>query len=210
MNCQDVQEVLQADFDGDARPPTAALADHLVTCAACKRLHTASQRLRRGLNWLAPPSVPAGLLDRVVAAVRTDRRHRQRQRFRLAGALALAASVLVIALAGQMLPQPASPPSARPAEASIRETVNEASYAVARLTERTVDQAVDHTRGLLPTMDDSLLPMELPAPLEPPSLAGAGQGVSAGLEPLADSARRAFALFRRDLPPLGLEKKPEL
>jgi hypothetical protein len=63
---------------------------------------------------------------------------------------------------------------------------------------------------LLPTMDDSLLPpMELPSPLEP-TLSGAGEGVSAGLEPLADSARRAIALFRRDLPPAGPDKKPEL
>ena len=68
-----------------------------------------------------------------------------------------------------------------------------------------------HTRVLLPSMDEVLLsPMELPSPLEPTSLTGAGQGVSAGLEPLADSARRALALFRRDLPPLAPDKKPEL
>src|SRR6185369_3602870 len=150
---------------------------------------------------LAPPTVPAGLLDRVVSAVQTDRRQRQRQRFRLAAALALAASVLVIALAGPLLPQPMSPRNPEhasvrrvsPAEPSIRDTVVEASSAVAGLTVRTVDQAVDRTRGLLPTMDDSLLPpMGLASPLQPPSLAGASEGVSAGLEPLADSARRAF------------------
>jgi len=95
-------------------------------------------------------------------------------------------------------------------EPSIRDTVAEARSALARLRVRTVDQAVDRTRELLPTMEDSLLPpMELPPPLEPPSLAEAGHGVSAGLEPIADSARRAFSLFRRDLP-VGSEKKPEL
>src|SRR5262249_26272554 len=193
MNCHDCQRALQASLDGEPGPSSAALADHLVTCATCQRLHDASQRLRRGLCLLAPSSVPAGLLDRVVAAVRIDRRQRQRQRFRLAGALALAASVLVIVLAGQMLPGPTPPrdtgfASVRPAsfeKPSIRDTVAEAGSAVADLTKKTVDQAVDHTRVLLPSMDEVLLsPMELPSPLEPTSLTGAGQGVSAGLEPL--------------------------
>src|SRR5258707_810066 len=109
MNCHEFQDGLQADLDGEAGPSSAAMADHLATCATCQRLHTASQALRRGLCLFALPSAPAGLLDRVVAEVRTDRRQRQRQRFRLAGALALAASVLVIALTRQLLPQPASP-----------------------------------------------------------------------------------------------------
>jgi len=211
MNCHHFQDWLQADLDGELGAPSAALAEHLAACAVCQRLHTAAQRLRRGLGLLTPPSVPAGLLDRVVGAVRIDRRHRQRQRFRLAGVLALAASVLVIALAGQLLPRPMTP-SRSPghavaiapvpaAEPSIRDTVVEAGSAVAGFTVRTVDEAVDRTRVLLPTMDDSLLPpMELPPPLETPSLAEAGQGVSAGLEPIADSARRALSLFRRDLP----------
>ncbi|MBI1916780.1 MAG: hypothetical protein HYS12_18900 [Planctomycetes bacterium] len=227
MNCHDFQDWLQADLDrgtratGSPSPLSAALAGHLAACDTCQRLLTAAQSLRRGLSLLAPPAVPAELLDRVVGAVLTDRRHRQRQRFRLAGTLALAASGLVIALAGQLLPRPMTSPrspdeaivvkSVPPAEPSIRDTVAEAGSAVAGLTARTVDQAVDRTRVLLPTMDDSLLPpMELPPPLETPSLAEAGHGVSVGLEPIADSARRAFSLFRRDLPPLGPDKKPEL
>src|SRR5207249_865073 len=119
------------------------------------------------------PSVPGGLLDGVVRAVLTDRRRRQRQRFRVAGALALAASVLVVALARQLLPRPASSPRdskhsvavrpVLPAELSIRDTVVEAGSAVAGLTRQTVGQAVESSRVLLPTMDDSLLPpMELP------------------------------------------------
>jgi len=230
MNCHEFQDWLQADLDRGTRAsglsglPLAGFGEHLSACPACERLHAASRRLKQGLHLLALSPVPAGLLDRVLDEVLTDRRRRQRWRFRLAGALALAASVLVIALAGQLLPRPASP-SPRPADRtivvrpappsvpSIRDTVTEASSAVVGLTAWTIDQAFDRTRMLLPPMDDSLLPpMGLQQPLEPParSLVEAGQEVSAGLEPIADSARRAIALFRRDLPPLGPEKKPEL
>jgi len=223
MNCRDFRDWLQADLDGESALSPAEFGEHLSACPACERLHAASARLKQGLRLLAPPPVPAGLLDRVLGEVLADRRRRQRWRFRLSGALALTASVLVIALAGQLLPQ--SAPLSRvpngavvvkpvpPSVPSIRETVSEASSAVAGLTAWTVDQAVDRTRMLLPPMDDSLLPpMELQQPLEPParSLVETGQGVSAGLEPIADSARRAIALFRRDLPPLGTDKKPEL
>ncbi len=227
-NCHDFQDWLQAELDTIPVLPAGreccSPPEPLAACPACERLQAASRRLKQGLRLLSPPPVPAGLLDRVLSEVLTDRRRRQRWRFRLAGALALAASVLVIALAGQFLPRPVSqaPRSADhtvvvrpapPAVPSIRDTVTEAGSAVAGLTAWTVDQAVDRTRLLLPPMDDSLLPpMGLQQPLEPParSLVEAGQEVSAGLEPITDSARRAIALFRRDLPPLGPEKKPEL
>src|SRR5215468_1048948 len=105
MNCHAVREALQADFDGSSPVPSVALADHLAGCPACQRLHLAAQDLRRGLCLLASPSAPPGLVDRIVRAVRTDRRLRQRQRLRWARAVALAASVLVLALADPFSPR---------------------------------------------------------------------------------------------------------
>jgi hypothetical protein len=48
--------------------------------------------------------------------------------------------------------------------------------------------------------------------LDPPaqSLRQAGQGVATGLEPVATSARRAFDLFLRDIPPVAPEVKSGL
>ena len=62
------------------------------------------------------------------------------------------------------------------------------------------------------------LPMPMPAdealtpPLEPSgqSLREAGEGVAASLSPVATSARRAFDLFLREIPPLPPEAKTGL
>ena len=61
------------------------------------------------------------------------------------------------------------------------------------------------TTTLIPMMvDPSLGKFDLEAPLDPParSLREAGEGVSVGLEPVADSARRVVGLFLRELPPM--------
>src|SRR5262249_45966350 len=160
------------------------------------------------LGLLTPPPVPAGLTARVVGAVLADRRRRQRRRFRLAGALALAASIAVVVLAGRLVPPPVrekAPGGPDVAEGpSIRQPVagagggggggrwpgeggGGAGGAVGGLTAG----GGAGPGKMLRVGDESLLPpMDLQPPLEPPgrSLLEAGQGISAGLEPIADSA----------------------
>jgi hypothetical protein len=94
----------------------------------------------------------------------------------------------------------------------LNENVAEATEAVASLARRTADQTL--TSG---QMFVSAVPLEVPQevlgpPLEPPadSLREAGQGVATGLAPVTSSARRAFDLFLRDIPPVAPEGKPDL
>jgi Putative zinc-finger len=231
MTCDDCRQRLQAWLDGD--PPGAdGLDAHLAACPACRALAEAARRLRSGLLAAPPPVPPAGLADRIVAGVIADRRKRQRSRRRLAFAgLALAvAACLAIAL---LLPewgrhddgsaavqptgkemvanQPAPEPPAAPP--SLNENMAEATSAVASLARRTADQTVTSGQMFVPAMPLEVPPQEvLGPPLEPPadSLREAGQGVATGLAPVTDTARRAFDLFLRDIPPVAPEAKSGL
>jgi hypothetical protein len=97
-----------------------------------------------------------------------------------------------------------------PNQASLQDNVQEAGQALAELTRRTAAGTFESSRALLPNVD-------LTGPAE--ALAGvpdmpseprqawndAVGGVSAGLEPLAASARQAASFFRREVPLLGQE-----
>jgi hypothetical protein len=112
---------------------------------------------------------------------------------------------LALLLLGKM---PAKAGPERPM--SLRESVDTAGDAFASLTTRTAGETVEQTRLLLPVMvGPGLEPPGLPA-LEPPTrnLNDAGRGVSAGLEPVSGSARRAVDVFLRDLPPMDLNENP--
>ncbi len=86
---------------------------------------------------------------------------------------------------------------------SLRATVAEAGSAMASLTSRAADEALGQTRLLLPeTIPASPLTTSEPVQpiLEPPteSLRQAGSGMSAALDPVTSSARRAVSLFFRE------------
>jgi hypothetical protein len=74
----------------------------------------------------------------------------------------------------------------------------EAGTAMAALTTRTASETVDQTRSLLPLLPTSTVEVLSEPPLEP--LREASEGVSAGLAPVAEHARRAVGVFFRDLP----------
>jgi hypothetical protein len=222
MNCIACEDLLQDRLDGALPGPHAsALAGHLASCPACRQRYAAAGRLREGLQLLPPPALPPGMSRRIVAAVLAEHRGRlHRQRWARA-AVGLAAAVLVFVLLDKQRPPLAPPPPVPPevaeadaASGSLRETVTEASSAVVNLTRRTADETVGSTRLLLPVMVARAPTDEppLPSPMDPPvqSLREAGQGLSAGLEPVTSSARRAFDLFLREVPPMETENKPGL
>jgi hypothetical protein len=155
-----------------------------------------------------------------VTAVRRDARRRTLLRRGAFAAAALAASLLLVvglrlsqrpdsptAPGPDVVARPAPvPPPTAPAPPALRDTVAEAGEAVASLTTRTADEAVDQTRLLLPIVKGpSLADLVVVPPSDAPArpLREAGEGVSAGLGPVASSARRAVDLFLRDLPPVG-------
>jgi hypothetical protein len=221
MNCHAYQSLLQQRLDGTPIESPEAM-EHLRTCSDCRALEKAANRLEVGLRRLASPQPPPDLSRRIADRVRTDRRRVQRRaRRRLAATLALAACLLV-ALALRLdwriprdasdteaaaqkvtkaLPAPQKQPAAPP---TLRESVAEAGGAVASLTSQTADDAVESTRWLVPRVPAAQMPEVNLSAIEPPTgpLREAGEGVSAGLEPVTNSARRAVDLFLRELPPM--------
>lgn len=219
MKCADIEELVQQRLDGASAP----LVDesHLSQCAGCRELWSACGRLEAGLQQFTPPEVPPGLGDRVVFQFLLEQR--QARRRTVIGVTALAASMLLVAFLlrpwadhGKPAPVENPPPIAKvetpeppSTPGSVEESVGEASAAIVALVGKTAGETVGPSRLLMPdalalasnpmtdTWSDTLVP-----PAEP--LREAGRGVSAGLEPVASSARRAVNLFWRDLPPMNL------
>lgn len=236
MTCPECRERLQQWLDartrvnatlsgGGATPPLPAL------CAACAGWAAAARRLDRGLFLLTPPAPSSSLTDRVIAHVVAQRRARRRRLLFLGGAVAAAAAMLLVAVwqaagthgsATTPQPQPQPQPLVRadepaklpPPAPTLRDSVAEAGTAVASLTSRTADETVAQTKALLPVVTDPTLGrLDLGAPpLDPAarSLRETGEGVTDGLGPVADSARRAVGLFFRELPPVEARPKAGL
>jgi predicted anti-sigma-YlaC factor YlaD len=217
MNCERCDQWLQEVLDGIE--PDVGTIEHLSCCIPCRDLYESAVALNRELRSERRPEPPEGLTDRIVSAVRLDRKRRQKRRQTWARVAVLAAAILVAWLVAVFRPQtrlepmmpvveriePATPPS-------LREAVVSAGSAVVDRTRKEVGEAVESTLSLLPSLDDAVPPMEVESPLEPTtnSLRDAGQGVSSGLEPVAGSARRAIALFVRDLSPGPLKARSGL
>src|SRR5262249_7851834 len=91
-----------------------------------------------------------------------------------------------------------------PGSPSIQESVEEAGKAVMALTRRTADETVGQSRLLLtPVLADTPAEKPKPAPTTDapaPSLEDVSQTMTAGLETVTTSARRALALFWREIP----------
>jgi hypothetical protein len=204
MSCEHCVQWLQEVLDG--AEPDLALIEHLVTCPACRDLYESALALRKGLAEMPRPEPTPELTDRVVSAVLFDRKRRQRRRRTFARIAALAASILVVLFVSKYRPGPE--PTLKPAAVenvkapSLRKTVVEAGSIVVERTRKQVDEAIDSTMQLLRRMEGDPPPASAVDPLQE-----ASQGMTASLEPMTGSARRAFALFVRDLSP-GPRSKP--
>jgi predicted anti-sigma-YlaC factor YlaD len=209
MTCRAWQHLWNDALDGDP----SALEQHLRSCPECAPRAPALTRLNRGLASLRPPPAPAGLAGRITARAVSDAR--RRRRLRRVGVFAGLAAAACLLVAAGVIWWPSAPPSEvadtepvtpkrkAPAAEPLRASVARAGSAVAALTNRTASATVGETAALLPLMGpgsfDASLPPETPLPPVEP-LQEASEGVSAGLAPVADSARRAFGRFFRDLP----------
>jgi hypothetical protein len=214
MNCPDCRDRLQQWFD--ARTPGASPP----LCPACAEWSIAAGRLDRGLRLLAAPSPPAYLADRIIARLRAKRR-RVRLLF-TAGAFAAAAMLLLTIWLSFALHQTTKPdvipqgfvkapePEPSPPSVNLRDSVAQAGSAMASLTSRTADETVAKTRILLPVVAEPAFggtDTQNPVASQARTLRDTGESVTAGLEPVADSARRAVSLFFRELPPMDANPK---
>jgi hypothetical protein len=216
---------MQSYLDGDT-PETAELRDHLDTCAECRREWAAARMLRGGMSRLPRPQPPVSLTAKLVAAVAEDRRVRRRRWIQgvawISGVAAALFAVLVLphlwrsdvqVVAERTNLHPTGPTQlAREAEdaqkavASLAQSVKEKTkanwqmlLAAANPLESTETPETPETPGL-PKLDD---------PLDPAaeSLKQAGRNMVHSLEPMATSARGAFAFLTREIPGFDMQSK---
>jgi len=213
--CPDCRDRLQQWFD--ARTPGAAPP----VCPACAEWGAAAVRLDCGLRLLAAPVPPAYLTDRIIARLRA--RHRRVRLVFTAGLVAAAATVLLAVWQSFPFGAFSRPPTVVPhaivrapepepsvPSVNLRDSVAQAGSAMASLTSRTADETVAKTKGLLPVVVDASpgkRDSQPSAGAPARSLRDTGESVTAGLEPVADSARRAVSLFFRELPPMEANPK---
>jgi hypothetical protein len=215
MNCRAWEDLLHRHLDGG---PPQALQRHLLDCPDCGAHRAEIERLLGGLRLLSPAAAPPGLADRLVpgllAEARAARGHRWRRRAAVVAGLAVAASLLLAfglsRWAGHdhdPLPRNDSQRAERRAEPAppepLGDQVARAGRAVAALTKDTAEDTAREPAALLAAVKDTAEPLANAAPVEPKldrPMREAAEGVSGGLAPVTDSAKRAFGLFLRDLP----------
>ncbi len=218
MTCRAWENLLQEQLDG---ADEGRLEQHFQNCPECAIEQLSVRRLLDGMTLLAPELPPASLTERIVRRLWTESRQQRRlqlrRRFTAVGIFAVAAALLLAVGLRLLQPtsgiQPISPPSESIAIAPVtpapgfRDSVAEASNAVASLTSRAASETMDQTASLFPLLPaPTLEPFSAePPPIEP--LREASASVSAGFAPVADSARRAVDLFLRDLP-MGHTESP--
>jgi hypothetical protein len=143
-------------------------------------------------------------------------RHRKRQVRRIVFTSAVAASLLLAALSAYQgmrpdhlagrLDREQEQTSSRP-EPFLQQTVEDAGSAMVALTRLAADETLGQARFFLPVALPSphaADPKEIGHVLEPStnSLHEVRESVSASLEPVTESARRAVDLFWREVPTL--------
>jgi hypothetical protein len=217
MNCLECQELIQRCLDGQS---AAAVRDdwavHLMLCPECRDQYATAQCLLDGLCLLPLSRPPAGLLERTCQLILAERVRAARLR-RLLIASTMAASFLLACAAvyvgsravpivqTRAEPAPLGHSSTPIASLSLHRSIEEAGLAVVALTRRTADETMGQTKLLLPaslpqaSVGDA---QEFEQALERPaqSLREIQEGMSAGLERVATSARRAVGFFYREIP----------
>lgn len=211
MNCNDCQVWLHQYLDGKAPEEPIGLREHRRICLECRSWHAAAQQLLWALAEPRVEPVPAELPERIVQSLFAQRR-RDLVRRRLLTTASLAAALLLVVIGWRVLqPDPARPgPAAKPLApvagnaVSLRDNVAESGSLIALLGRRTIDQTVEQGKPLVPAvLPPALAELNLDATFDPPgaTLREAGQSFAVGLEPVTNSARRALALFERELGP---------
>jgi Putative zinc-finger len=218
MDCVEVRELVQRWLDGElAVPQEDDWAAHLANCRDCRDLYAAAQRLVEGIHLLVPPSPPSDLSERIYQQIMSERVRAARSRRQLVS-LAVAAGLLLACYAAyrplRSLETGNSPPAStrlqRPGPVpspSLQHRIEEASLAVVALTRQAADETMGQTKFLLPARIPPAALGDFPHPddaMESPvrSLRDVQEGMSAGLEPVANSARRAIGFFWRRIPPM--------
>lgn len=219
--CEPTVARLQAVLDGELGSHALDADPHAAACPACRDRARAARLLLAALAEPAEPvAVPVRLTNAILAGVRADRRQRARRQVAFAaGRLAVAAGVLFaawwfgggkppepgggrdIALIPPVPPTPEVPPAPRPIR--INEEIAKAGEAL-RDSSRTITEPATSGTKVFASFTGAL-PKRPPAPpgagLEPArrTLAEIPAAAKSGLEPVTESAQRAFHRLLKDV-----------
>lgn len=226
MSCHEFQEWLQQLLDEGEILSPPEVAAHVAECQTCREMQAAARQLICGLKLLPRPQAAPLLTQSIVAGVLDERRQRLRRvRQRMAITFGLAAAILLLMLVGWLNQTPfdknkhAVQPHQSPAPAvpKFAERADEARGAVAQLTERVADQTKEQAKLLMTVANSFELPPmgalpglnDLKEPLDPAaqSLRHATETVASGIEPITNSAGRAFTFFVREMPVFDIPSK---
>lgn len=216
--CRATVERLQLVLDGEL--PAAALdADpHLTACAACRERIAAARLVMSALARPAETSVPPGLTDAVLSAVREDRYARIRRRSYLwtTGVIvAIAASLLFLSWFTSPVPepivpvpfrpeahvQPKPPEAPEPRPVRIGDELSKVGQAL-REASKPITEPVGAAPQIIVKLTDTLTRPIAPTPAFEParkSLVELPDAARAGLEPITGTAQKAFSRFLRDV-----------
>jgi hypothetical protein len=218
MTCRAWEDLLQKHLDGDN---PSLLTQHLRDCPHCAAHKADTYRLLAAVELVTPAAPPPHLADRLTSALLAEAKGRKTARWRkraaVLGGLA-AAAALLLAFGLWWWPADKGPSGdhsphveRREPPPPLRDNVARAGDAVASLTNKTAKDTTREPTALFSAVKDSAEPLtRVPAPVEPKldrPMREAADGVSNGLSPVTDSARRAVGLFFRDLP-VGKGEKP--
>jgi hypothetical protein len=224
--CRPTAERLQTVLDGERAIDSLDADQHVTVCAICRERVRAARLLLAVLAEPSPPVASPDLTSTIVVAVRADRRARSRRRvFALVGGCAAAAAVLVAVwvwgnqnrpqpngapvetVEQKQPPSPAPQPGPAPAPESkplrINDQLARAGEAFENST-RPITQPAEAAPRVFGALAEGLFnpPMMPPNPdLEPArkSLADIPAAARSGLEPVADTAQKAFSRLMRDV-----------
>jgi hypothetical protein len=220
--CGPTLDRVQAALDGTASLADLASDPHPAACRTCRERVRAAQLLLATLGEPAEPiAMPPGLTSAILAGVREDRRVRTRRRVLayVGGGLAAAAAVLLAVWtqwnpskpAGPQQPEvvkqtPAptpTPEAPAPRPIRIADEIAKAGDAL-RDGSRTITEPAAAAPKWFSTLAEPLF--NAPAnpmadELEPArrSLAELPEAAKVGLEPVTDSAQKAFSRLLRDV-----------
>lgn len=207
MTCRDFDDLWNARLDGSSGAPPGALAAmdaHASSCPSCRALAVGYQAILQA-SW-APPAVPGGLGDRILAAWGEDRPASPRllairPRFAWISVAAACGLGLLLAQPWRTRPKPSGSPALSSAAPGPPRPL---TFALAEATSATLDLAREASgptarvgRRVLVTARRPEPPW--PSPLDPVAAGGVlqtvGERVGAGVRPLSGSARRAFGFL---------------
>lgn len=195
--CERIAALVTRVLDREVATDTLANDSHLTECATCREMVAIVEQ------FALPTPKPSMLFtERVIRAADRDYRQRRRTRWMVrSGAMAMAASVLVTLMAmkpwatkpSEIVQLPETKSIVKPVK--IEQSFAEAGTAFVSITRKATDQSLASAVNWIASRDATV-----PAERNPGSaLANLPNAAKDGIEPIANTTKRAFNLFVRDV-----------